>query len=86
MSESTFQPPNGDSEAQEALKKENRLPLTGWQQEVDRGLELGQSNIGWCFNLPLIKHLSCGFCPGIYETGALSLFFLLKQPKHYQHC
>ena len=34
-----FQPP--DSEAQRALDKERQLPLTGWQQEVDRGLELG---------------------------------------------
>ncbi len=42
MSESTFQPPNGESsEAQKAVEKESRLPLTGWQQEVDRGLELG---------------------------------------------
>ncbi|MEM1368025.1 MAG: agmatinase family protein [Cyanobacteria bacterium P01_H01_bin.15] len=29
------------TEAQEALERENQLPLTGWQQEVDRGLELG---------------------------------------------
>ncbi len=43
MSEqSAFQPPNNnDSEAQKALERESRLPLTGWQQEVDRGLELG---------------------------------------------
>ncbi len=36
MSDLPFQPPR---EAQRALEKENRLPLTGWQQEVDRGLE-----------------------------------------------
>ena len=47
MSElSFFQPPdenvNGfSSEAQRALERENRLRLTGWQQEVDRGLEYG---------------------------------------------
>lgn len=29
------------SEAEYALEKEARLPLTGWQQEVDRGLEYG---------------------------------------------
>ncbi|MGD1919410.1 MAG: agmatinase [Pleurocapsa sp.] len=40
MSEqSPFQPPS--SEAQQALDKERQLPLTGWQQEVDRGLEYG---------------------------------------------
>ena len=40
MSEqSPFQPP--DSEAQRALEKERQLPLTGWQQEVDKGLEYG---------------------------------------------
>lgn len=33
-----FRPP---SEAQAALEKESHLPLTGWQQEVDRGLEYG---------------------------------------------
>ena len=46
MSEqSSFQPPNNEneyqSEAQKALGKERQLPLTGWQQEVDRGLEYG---------------------------------------------
>ncbi len=42
MSELPFQPPSeNSSEAQRALEKENRLPLTGWQQEVDRGLEFG---------------------------------------------
>ena len=46
MSErSAFQPPNNgneyNSEAQQALDKERQLPLTGWQQEVDRGLEYG---------------------------------------------
>ena len=29
------------SQAEAALEKESRLPLTGWQQEVDRGLEFG---------------------------------------------
>ena len=40
----TFQSPDRDpskSEAEYALEKEARLPLTGWQQEVDRGLEFG---------------------------------------------
>ena len=34
---------NGDNprEAQKALEKEENLPLTGWQQEVERGLEYG---------------------------------------------
>lgn len=47
MSEqSVFQPPDENfnefsTEAQRALERENRLPLTGWQQEVDRGLEYG---------------------------------------------
>ena len=46
MSEqSSFQPPNNEygyqSEAQKALAKERHLPLTGWQQEVDRGLDSG---------------------------------------------
>jgi agmatinase len=30
-----------ESEAQRGLQKEARLPMTGWQQEVDRGLEYG---------------------------------------------
>ncbi len=34
----TFQPP---SEASQALEKERQLPLTGWQQEVNQGLEYG---------------------------------------------
>ena len=42
---SSFQPQNNDNEyqsqAQKALDKERQLPLTGWQQEVDRGLEYG---------------------------------------------
>ena len=29
------------SEAQRALEKEAQLPLTGWQQEVQKGLEFG---------------------------------------------
>ena len=37
MSESFSAPNNDSSEAQQALEKENQLPLTGWQQEVDRG-------------------------------------------------
>jgi len=47
MSEqSSFQPPSNEenessSEAQRALDKERQLPLTGWQQEVDQGLEYG---------------------------------------------
>ncbi|MGL4879533.1 MAG: agmatinase [Waterburya sp.] len=42
MSESSFSAPNNEStEAQRALEKETRLPLTGWQQEVEQGLELG---------------------------------------------
>ena len=47
MSEqSPFQSPSNDengtsSEAQRALEKEGQLPLTGWQQEVDQGLEYG---------------------------------------------
>ncbi|NJL00845.1 MAG: agmatinase family protein [Spirulinaceae cyanobacterium SM2_1_0] len=41
-----FQPPIPDanghfSEAQRALERERQLPLTGWQQETERGLELG---------------------------------------------
>jgi agmatinase len=36
-----FQIPDGQSEAQRALDREAQLPLTGWQQEVSRGLELG---------------------------------------------
>jgi agmatinase len=39
-----FQNPNANSqdfEAQRALELEARLPLTGWQQEVNRGLEYG---------------------------------------------
>ena len=43
---SPFQPPNSDAEnngteAERALEKERQLPLTGWQQEVERGLEYG---------------------------------------------
>lgn len=33
--------PNDRSEANEALEKETHLPLTGWQQEVDQGLDYG---------------------------------------------
>ncbi len=41
-----FQPPSNNengysSEARQALDKERQLPLTGWQQEVDRGLAYG---------------------------------------------
>jgi len=36
-----FQPPIPESEAQQALELERQLPLTGWQQEVSRSLELG---------------------------------------------
>ncbi|NEP60056.1 MAG: agmatinase family protein [Symploca sp. SIO2G7] len=41
-----FHPPNASnngnsSEAQWALERERQLPLTGWQQEVDQGLEYG---------------------------------------------
>jgi agmatinase len=36
--EPTFRRP---SEANEALQKESRLPMTGWQQEVDQGLTYG---------------------------------------------
>ena len=36
--EPTFRRP---SEANEALQKETRLPMTGWQQEVDQGLTYG---------------------------------------------
>ena len=38
-----FQSPNGQppSEAQRALERETHLPMTGWQQEVARGLEFG---------------------------------------------
>lgn len=39
-----FQTPNGQmplSEAQRALEREQHLPMTGWQQEVSRGLEFG---------------------------------------------
>jgi agmatinase len=32
------QPP---TEAERALEREAKLPLTGWQQEVSKGLELG---------------------------------------------
>lgn len=40
--DSLFQNPNIESsEAQRALEREVRLPLTGWQQEVDRGLQYG---------------------------------------------
>jgi len=47
MSESfPFQRPNNNpngypSEAQRALEREQQLPLTGWQQEVDQGLDYG---------------------------------------------
>jgi agmatinase len=42
MSDLSFQPPDSNSsEAQQALEKETRLTMTGWQQEVDRGLEYG---------------------------------------------
>ena len=39
----TSQNPDGSSrsEAEYALEKEARLPLTGWQQEVDQGLRFG---------------------------------------------
>ena len=42
---SPFQSPENDenefqSEAQRALERERQLPLTGWQQEVDQGLQL----------------------------------------------
>ena len=33
-------PPNGQ-EGRQALEREARLPLTGWQQEVDQGLRFG---------------------------------------------
>jgi agmatinase len=36
-----FQSPDASSEANRALEKEARLPLTGWQQEVSQGLEFG---------------------------------------------
>jgi agmatinase len=36
-----FQSPDGQSEAQRALALEAQLPLTGWQQEVSKGLEFG---------------------------------------------
>jgi agmatinase len=36
--EPLFQQP---SEANQALDKETRLPMTGWQQEVNQGLEYG---------------------------------------------
>ena len=43
--QSPFQPPSNNengyqSEAQKALDKERQLPLTGWQQEVDQGLNM----------------------------------------------
>ncbi|MEM8718542.1 MAG: agmatinase family protein [Cyanobacteria bacterium P01_G01_bin.39] len=41
MNESFTAPDNNSSEAQQALDKERRLPLTGWQQEVEQGLERG---------------------------------------------
>ncbi|MEQ8536788.1 MAG: agmatinase family protein [Coleofasciculus sp. D1-CHI-01] len=47
MSESfPFQRPNNNpngypSKAQRALEREQQLPLTGWQQEVDQGLDYG---------------------------------------------
>lgn len=41
MADTPFQPPNDSSEAQNALDAEARLPLTGWQQEVDQGLAYG---------------------------------------------
>jgi agmatinase len=45
MSEqSPFRSPDRyDSEAQPALEKKRQLPLTGWQQEVDQGLDYGLS-------------------------------------------
>lgn len=40
--DSVFQSPvSSISEADQALEKERRLPLTGWQQEVDQALTLG---------------------------------------------
>ena len=44
--QSPFQSPSNNeneyqTEAQQALDKERQLPLTGWQQEVDQGLEYG---------------------------------------------
>lgn len=40
--EPSFQSPgSSDFEAQRALEREARLPLTGWQQEVSQGLEYG---------------------------------------------
>ncbi|MDX2273480.1 MAG: agmatinase family protein [Cyanobacteriota bacterium] len=33
--------PRASREAEQALAAESRIPLTGWQQEVDRGLALG---------------------------------------------
>ena len=39
-----FQNPNmgnGSTEANRALERENQLPLTGWQQEVNQGLTYG---------------------------------------------
>lgn len=42
MTGSSFSAANNDSsEAQQALTKETRLPLAGWQQEVEQGLEYG---------------------------------------------
>ena len=41
MSDSPSTPSNNSSEANKALAKEARLPLMGWQQEVERGLEVG---------------------------------------------
>lgn len=43
---SPFQPPNSginqnQTEANRALEREAQLPMTGWQQEVSRGLEFG---------------------------------------------
>ncbi len=37
--DAVFQP--GESVAEQALERESRLPLTGWQQEVDQGLQFG---------------------------------------------
>lgn len=46
MTEQSFDNPNshfqgGSTQAGRALEKEANLPLTGYQQEVSRGLELG---------------------------------------------
>jgi len=38
---SAFERPASGEEGRQALEREARLPLTGWQQEVDQGLRLG---------------------------------------------